>query len=268
MKNVKDTKMIKILLVEDDEIVRNSFAIAIHSNSKFSLVGMTGRQNEAMEILMAMDVDVLILDLELEEGDGIHLLEEMNLKLEKMPEVISVTNTRSETILSYVRERGVDFVYAKNNNSYSPQNVLEIIEMTLPYYKKKLADKTQSLAAEYNIEKEQEYQQTYVEHELEKMGFKSKKLGTVLLAEAICIMMNAKSNQMIQVTNDIYPVIAAKREITSASVEKSMRNAIERVWKHTDMAMLERFYPYYWDCESGRPTNTDFIFNMSEKLKG
>lgn len=258
--------MIKILLVEDDEIVRNAFAIAINSNAKFSLVGMTGRQHEAMEILMAMDIDVLILDLELEEGDGMHLLEEMNQKMEKMPEVISVTNTRSETILSYVRERGVDFVYAKNNNSYSPENVLEIIEMTLPYYKKKLASKTQSLAAKYSMEKEQEYQQSYVEQELEKMGFKANKLGTVILAEAICIKLNAKSNQMIQVTNDIYPVIAAKRSTTAANVEKNIRNGIERVWKHANMATLERFYPYYWDRESGRPTNTDFIFHMAEKL--
>lgn len=259
--------MIKILLVEDDEKVCNSFEIAIHSNPKFSLVGKTGRQSEAMQILQSIEVDVVILDLELKEGDGIHLLEEMNQKLKKMPEVISVTNTKSETILSCVREKGADFVYTKNNDAYSPQNILEIIEMTLPYYKKKLAENAQVLAAEYSLEKEYEYQQAYAEHELEKMGFKPKKLSTVMLAEAICLEMNAEDIYAIQITNDIYPVIAKKHDTSLGSVEKNMRNAIERVWSRTDIAVLEAFYPYYWNRNSGRPTNMDFILNMALKLK-
>ena len=117
----------------------------------------------------------MLLDLELDEGDGMHLLEEMRAKLERLPEIITVTNTSSESVLSCVRELGSDFVYQKHNGAYSPENVLEIIQMTFPYYQNKTADQTQVLAAEYSMEKEREYQRVYIRRELEKMGFTAQK---------------------------------------------------------------------------------------------
>lgn len=96
--------MINILMVEDSVTIQEAFEIAIKSNPRFSLIGMTGKQSEAMQVLLSMSVDVMLLDLELEEGDGIHLLEEMQQKMEHFPEIITVTNTCSESILSCVRE--------------------------------------------------------------------------------------------------------------------------------------------------------------------
>lgn len=127
-------------MVEDDEMVCRSFQVAIRNNAAFSLVGKTGSQKEAMQMLLSLNVDVMLLDLELDEGDGMHLLEEMRAKLERLPEIITVTNTSSESVLSCVRELGSDFVYQKHNGAYSPENVLEIIQMTFPYYQNKTAD--------------------------------------------------------------------------------------------------------------------------------
>ena len=259
--------MINILMVEDNVVIREAFEIAIKSNSKFLLVGMTGKQSEAMKILLSVQVDVMLLDLELEEGDGIHLLEEMQKRISQFPEIISVTNTSSESILSCVRELGSDFIYQKNNSAYSPDNVLEIIEMTYPYYRKKQTSHMQVLAEEYSMEKEEEYQRVYVQRELEKMGFLPQKRGTAFLAEAICLMLEMKEPQKVQITKDIYPVIADKYEASVGGVEKSMRNAIERTWKHTDIAQLAVLYPREWDSEIGRPTNAEFIAAMVDKFK-
>lgn len=259
--------MIKILMVEDDEMVCDSFEIAIKNNAEFSLVNKTGKQNEAMNILQTMEVDVMLLDLELEEGDGIHLLEEMKQTMESLPEIITVTNTCSESILSCVRELGSDFVYRKKNGAYSPENILEIIQMTFPYYKGKMANRTQVLAAQYSMEKEAEYQLAYVRRELEKMGFLPQKKGTFFLAEAICFMLNQKVRSKVQITNDVYPAIAKKYGASIGGIEKAIRDAIDRVWKKTDIATLTAFYPHQWDDEMGRPTNAEFITNMVDKFR-
>ncbi len=259
--------MIRILMVEDDVMVRQSFEIAIRNNGEFSLVGMTGKQSEAIQMLLELQVDVMLLDLELEEGDGMHLLEEMRRKMERLPEIITVTNTCSESVLSCVRELGSDFVYQKNNGAYSPENVLEIIQMTYPYYKKKSADRTQVLAAEYNLEREREYQLTYVRHELERMGFSSQKRGTVFLAEAICIELENKDRKKLQITNDIYPVLAERHGVSVGGVEKGIRDAIEYTWQESNMVNLMRYYPHRWDSEIGRPTNAEFIANMVEMFR-
>ena len=46
--------MIKILMVEDDEMVCRSFQVAIRNNAAFSLVGKTGSQKEAMQMLFPL----------------------------------------------------------------------------------------------------------------------------------------------------------------------------------------------------------------------
>lgn len=260
-------KMISILMVEDNVTIQEAFEVAIRSNPHFLLVGKTGKQSEAMKILRSVSVDVMLLDLELEEGDGIHLLEEMQKELSHFPEIITVTNTCSESILSCVRELGSDFIYQKNNSAYSPENVLEIIEMTYPYYQKKQANRQQVLAAEYSIEKEAEYQHAYVQRELEKMGFQPGKRGTALLTEAICILLEYKVPKKVQMTKDVYPVIAEKYGASAGGVEKSIRNAIERTWRQTELSRLTALYPGIWDKETGRPTNTEFIWAMVDKFK-
>lgn len=259
--------MIKVLMVEDDETVCSAFEIAIHNHAKFMLVAKTGSQTEAMQILKSEKIDVILLDLELEEGDGIHLLDDMRRALKVLLEIITVTNTSSEAVLSCVREKGSDFIYQKQNGAYSPVNVLEIIEMTLPYYKRKLSNRQQRLAAEYNVEREKEYRQTYVEHEIEKLGFRPKKKGTIFISEAICMLLDAKVPENVQITNDIYPKISRKHQSSIGSVEKCIRNAIERVWQNSELALLKTYYPFYWDPNTGRPTNAEFIKNMAAKLK-
>ncbi len=262
-----ETGMIKILMVEDDEMVCRSFQVAIHNNAAFSLAGKTGSQSEAMQMLLSMKVDVMLLDLELEEGDGMHLLEEMRAKLDRLPEIITVTNTSSESVLSCVRELGSDFVYQKHNGAYSPENVLEIIQMTFPYYKNKTSDHTQVLAAEYSMEKEREYQRVYIRKELEKIGFTTQKRGTYFLAEAISIGMENKERRKLQITNDIYPVVAERNGVSIGGVEKSIRDAIEYTWKEADMKKLILYYPYTWSEQIGRPTNAEFVSNMIEHLE-
>lgn len=220
-------------------MVCRSFQVAIRNNAAFSLAGKTGSQKEAMQMLLSLDVDVMLLDLELDEGDGMHLLEEMRAKLERLPEIITVTNTSSESVLSCVRELGSDFVYQKHNGAYSPENVLEIIQMTFPYYQNKTADQTQVLAAEYSLEKEREYQRVYIRRELEKMGFTAQKRGTYFLADAICMGLENKEHRKLQITNDIYPVVAEQNGVSicpsvvwkRASVTRSNMPGGMRIWQ-------------------------------------
>ena len=104
-------------MVEDDEMVCRSFQVAIRNNAAFSLAGKTGSQKEAMQMLLSLDVDVMLLDLELDEGDGMHLLEEMRAKLERLPEIITVTNTSSESVLSCVRELGCPALFMQEGKA-------------------------------------------------------------------------------------------------------------------------------------------------------
>lgn len=253
----------KILLVEDDVKMRGAFAFCIEKSSDFQLIGETGKQKEAMEVLKRGECDVVILDLELEEGDGIHLLEEMKLIGTTKPYVIVITNNRSSSILQYLRQSGADFICQKSNESYSPMKVLEIIRFTYRFHDRRENNEMEIIS--YRQSMEENYRKERIEGELLQMGFKAAGKGTICLIEAIYYrVFEAKDSSCTM--REVYEVVADRTRSKPLNVEKVIRDNIERVWKKTKPEILERWYPYEVSCESGCPTNSEFVVNMAKKF--
>lgn len=68
---------IRIMIVEDEKETREEYRMLIHSSATMQLVAETDSEEEALEMLEAIPVDALILDLELRKGSGILLLEKL-----------------------------------------------------------------------------------------------------------------------------------------------------------------------------------------------
>ncbi|MEA9392027.1 response regulator transcription factor [Acerihabitans sp. TG2] len=68
------TTSIKVLLVEDDEVMRLEFETMVASHSKLSLVGSVATLADAWIVLRHTIPDVAIVDLGLRDGDGVDLI--------------------------------------------------------------------------------------------------------------------------------------------------------------------------------------------------
>lgn len=107
-----------------------------------------------------------------------------------------------------------------------------------------------------------------IERELVHMGFRQGQSGFYNIVEAIILITKIERGQPIRVTSDIYPRVAAHRGSSSGSVERTIRNAIESVWKRSNLRTLREMYPYPCDNLNGRPTNAEFLINMAGKFRG
>ena len=123
----------KIMLVEDDPKVCNSFRKAFRQYRMMSLVYRTDSESQAFKYLERHDVDVLILDIKLREGDGLSLLHQIETYGLEKPFIIVVTNCGSGVTLSNMRAHGADYIYRKTNPAYSPERVLHLVEKIFPY---------------------------------------------------------------------------------------------------------------------------------------
>lgn len=254
---------IDVLLVEDDKKMCEAFEFCIHRNEKFNLLGKTGKQKEGIDILKTDNIGAVILDLELDEGDGIHFLEEMSsLEIEK-PLVIVITNNRSDIILSCIRASGADFICQKYNESYSPNKVLSIIEHTYPYRKREMSPQMQVIS--YQKSQEEIYQRKRIEEELEKIGFKLNTRATGYLVDAIHYTAFERKGQECAM-KEVYMAVAKKNQTKYVNIEKAIRDNIERTWMRAKPQNLEVYYPYTVSKESGTPTNLEFIKNMTRKM--
>ena len=64
---------IRLLLIEDNQEECQAFRNCIETMKDIELVGVTGRADQALEMMEKLLPNAVILDLELEEGDGVDL---------------------------------------------------------------------------------------------------------------------------------------------------------------------------------------------------
>lgn len=69
------------------------------------------------------------------------------------------------------------------------------------------------------------------------------------------------------VTKQLYPTVAKKFETTSSRVERAIRHAIEVAWDRGDVDVLNSYFGYTIHNSRGKPTNSEFIAMISDKLR-
>ena len=69
------------------------------------------------------------------------------------------------------------------------------------------------------------------------------------------------------VTKRLYPEIAKKNGTTASRVERAIRHAIEVAWDRGDLDTLQRFFGYTVSNTKGKPTNSEFIALIADKLQ-
>ena len=56
-------------------------------------------------------------------------------------------------------------------------------------------------------------------------------------------------------------------QTTSSRVERAIRHAIEVAWERGDIETLQRFFGYTVSNAKGKPTNSEFIALIADKLQ-
>lgn len=62
---------IKIVIVEDQLLIRQAWINIFENDTKIKIVGESGRQDEAIKIIAEKRPDIVLLDINLEQGSGI-----------------------------------------------------------------------------------------------------------------------------------------------------------------------------------------------------
>lgn len=69
------------------------------------------------------------------------------------------------------------------------------------------------------------------------------------------------------VTKRLYPSVAKKNATTPSRVERAIRHAIEVAWDRGDVDVLNSYFGYTIHNGRGKPTNSEFIAMISDKLR-
>ncbi len=90
--------------------------------------------------------------------------------------------------------------------------------------------------------------------------------GYLYLREAIILSIN-DPELMHSVTKVLYPTVAKNNKTTASRVERAIRHAIEVAWDRGDVDVLSSYFGYTIQNSRGKPTNSEFIAMISDKLR-
>ena len=100
---------------------------------------------------------------------------------------------------------------------------------------------------------------------LHQIGVPAHIMGYHYLRDSI--IMAIEDPEIINaVTKQLYPSVAKQYETTSSRVERAIRHAIEVAWDRGDVDVLNSYFGYTIHNTRGKPTNSEFIAMISDKL--
>ena len=82
------------------------------------------------------------------------------------------------------------------------------------------------------------------------------------------ILLSIEDPQVMSaVTKILYPAVAKHFSTTASRVERAIRHAIEVAWDRGDVDTLNSYFGYTIHNGRGKPTNSEFIAMLSDKLR-
>lgn len=245
---------IKLLVVDDnvnlvhmiEEYFKQDDRIEVSLTSFDGLEGfekIKNRQNE---------YDLIILDLIMPVKDGISVLEEMQKNGIRKDVVVSTSYNAPEMIRK-VSEMGVNYYLLK------PYDMAELKKRVLTLANKK-TEESKGIDLHYN---NLQMSITKILHEL---GIPSHIKGYQYIRDGIGIIYE-RPETIGGITKELYPELASKFDTTVSRVERAIRHAIEVSWNRGNWDLMEEIFGHSVDIDKAKPTNSEFIVTIADKLR-
>ncbi len=247
-------KAIKVLIADDNREFCELLKEFINQQEDFMLAGIANNGLEALEIIQQQAPDVVVLDIIMPHLDGIGVLEKISSGVvNHKPKVIMLTAFGQESITQRAVELGADYYILK------------------PFDFSVLATRIRQLAegvavTQYISTSKPRNLDVAVTNIIHEMGVPAHIKGYHYLREAILSVIN-EVNLLGAVTKELYPLIAQKYQTTPSRVERAIRHAIELAWDRGNIEMMTKFFGYTINLERGKPTNSEFIAMVADKLR-
>lgn len=245
---------IKVLMIDDNVNLIDMIKEYFQSSNDVSIELEAHDGAEGIDIIESRqgDYDLIILDLIMPNKDGIYVLEEMKKrKIDK--KVIVSTSYNASDVIRQVAEFGVNYFILK------PFELVDLEKRIISLGRAESKDSK-------NIDFHYNNLQISITKVLHELGIPSHIKGYQYIREGISIIYD-RPEIIGGITKELYPELASKFDTTVSRVERAIRHAIEVSWNRGDWDLMEDIFGHSVDIDKAKPTNSEFIVTIADKLK-
>ena len=262
---------IKVLIADDNQEFSHTLSSYINSQEDMEVVGMARDGNEAVDLVIKTEPDVVLLDVIMPHLDGLGVLEKINgIMKNKMPTCIMLSAVGQDKVTQKAITLGAEYYVVKPFDiEVLIKRIREIklyrpIQGTNNFITRE--NKQQYIDISKEDGKKEENIEALVTNVIHEVGVPAHIKGYQYLREAIMMVVN-DIEVINQITKSLYPKIAFKFNTTPSRVERAIRHAIEVAWGRGQQEVVENIFGYTISAAKGKPTNSEFIAMIADKLR-
>ncbi len=257
-------RKIKVVIADDNRALCQMLSDYLSGQEDINLVGVGYNGIDCWELIRTHEPDLLIIDLVMPNLDGIGVLERLNARGgTTRPKVIVLTAFGQEGLTHQAMSVGVDYFILKPFDlEVLGKRIHQLISEpaaapnAAPSSANSLVTTTSS-SLNLGVE---------VTNMMHQIGIPAHVKGYQYIRDAI-LMVVEDVTLLGAVTKELYPMIAKKYDTAPSRVERGIRHAIELAWERGHTETLKRIFGYSLNIERQKPTNSEFIALLADKLR-
>ena len=263
-----EKEKIKIVIADDNMEFVSTFARYLEAENDMEVIGTAKDGLEAYDLIIASKPDVVLLDVIMPHLDGIGVLEKLN-EYGFMPICIMLSAVGQDKITQRALNLGagyymvkpfeVDLLLKRIRDLKMSQNINGKMNFFIKDAKPTYINIENTKNKEDNLE-------ALVTNIIHEVGVPAHIKGYQYLRDGI-IMVIEDINVLNQITKQLYPDLAKKHKTTPSRVERAIRHAIEVAWTRGQIETVESIFGYTVNANKGKPTNSEFIAMIADKLR-
>ncbi len=243
----------RLLVIDDNksliEMLKEYFKNV--PNIEVTLEAKDGKEGILLIDQKQAEYDIVLLDLVMPNKDGLNVLEHVyNNHIDK--KVIVITSYNTQETIRKVASLGASYFMVK------------------PFELSDLEEKINTLREKENkgvsIDLFQNNLQISITRTLHELGVPSHIKGYQYIREGITLVYK-KPDMIGGITKELYPEIAKTYDSTTSRVERAIRHAIEVSWNRGNWDLMEEIFGHSVDIDKAKPTNSEFIVTVADKLR-
>lgn len=252
-------KKIRVGIADDNKEFATILAEYLSTQENIEVVGVANDGNQAIELIKNQSPDLLILDIIMPYLDGIGVLEKINEEQLKKPKILVLSAVGQEKITQRAIALGADYYILKPFDlAMLSKRISELMEPELNAVSKTVFPVVKA-KKNYDLE-------AMITEIIHEVGVPAHIKGYMYLRDAISLVIS-NMEYLNSVTKMLYPKIAEKYNTTPSRVERAIRHAIEVAWSRGKTEVLNELFGYTINDEKGKPTNSEFIALIADKLR-
>lgn len=258
--------IINVAIADDNQRMVETLENLIANEEDMQVIAKADDGLKALKIIEEKKPDVMILDVIMPSLDGLGVLEKAKERKNGHTSFIILSAMGQENVAEEAFSLGASYFLLKPFDQNTLIKKIRQSSGDLGARRKTAVSMAGKREEEQETNRNEPSLEIVITNIIHEIGVPAHIKGYQYLRDSISLAVQ-DMDILNSITKQLYPTIAAKHNTTASRVERAIRHAIEVAWNRGKMDTIDALFGYTIHAGKGKPTNSEFIALIADKIR-